>query len=215
VRTAVLIVRRTIAGCRGTDDSGARAFIAGSLHQRFTAPELIVNRGASAKANMIRAAASRLAGFAARASTKHGRLPFPVSATLHKSDSRSQTAQQRVLERRQHQKRAEEVLRTQIDATFVVLEDDNTLLGDDDSPGTRKAAMAAALIQTYGAQAFTAVNGKGELQHHVRSHVCEGGVFVQIVDSNQDLSSRHRRRVVLGKYQPKRTTCARWQGTCC
>jgi hypothetical protein len=63
--------------------------------------------------------------------------------------------------------------------------------------------MAAALIQTYGAQAFTAVNGKGELQHHVRSHVCEGGVFVQIVDSNQDLSSRHRRRVVLGKYQPK------------
>ena len=95
------------------------------------------------------------------------------------------------------------MLRTQIDATFVVLEDDNTLVGDDDSPGTRKAAMAAALIQTYGAQAFTAVNGKGELQHHVRSHVCEVGVFVQIVDSNQDLSSRHRRRVVLGKYQPK------------
>ena len=107
------------------------------------------------------------------------------------------------MERRQHQKRAEEVLRTQVEANFVVLEDDNTLLGDDDSPGVGKAAMAAALIQTYGTTAFTAVNGKVDLALLVRSRVSAGGVLVQITDSNQDLSTRARRRVVIGTYVPR------------
>ena len=119
-----------------------------------------------------------------------------MSATLHKSDSNQQTSKQRVAEQRQRKKREQEVLRTQIDSSFVNLRDDNALLGDDDSRGAGKAAMAAAIIESYGAQAFTAFNGDAEVRNYLRGLGCGGGPLVQVVDSAQDLMTRPQLRVI-------------------